>query len=153
MRVKIPAGVDDGMRVRVPGEGEDGDPGAPSGDLYIFLSMEPHPLFRREEDDLICQIPISFPQAALGEEIEVPTIDSTTRVEIPRGTQTGDTVRLRSSGLPHVRGRGSGDQIVQFVVKTPTRLTSRQEELLREFAKDEEGKPSKGKGKKRKKLL
>jgi molecular chaperone DnaJ len=153
VRVKIPAGADDGMRVRIPGEGEDGDPGAHSGDLYIFLHLEPHPLFRREGDDLICQIPISFPQAALGEELEIPTIDSTTRVEIPRGTQTGDMIRIRGGGLPHVRGRGSGDQIVQFLVKTPTKLTKRQEELLREFVREEGGKPPKEKGKKRKKIL
>lgn len=153
VHVKIPAGVDDGMRLRVPGEGEEGDPGAHSGDLYVFLHMEPHPIFRREGDDIICLIPISFPQAALGAEIEVPTLNSSKRIEIPRGTQTGDALKLKGAGIPHLRGSGSGDQLIQVIVKTPTKLTSKQEELLREFAGGEGSEPVKGKSKKRKKKL
>lgn len=150
VKVKIPAGVDEGMRLRVSGEGEEGDRGAPTGDLYVFLHMEQHPFFVREEDDLICQIPISFSQAALGEEIEIPTLDSSRSIKIPGGTQTGGKSRIKGAGIPHLRRNGSGDLFVQFIVKTPTKLTRRQEELLREFAEEEE-KHHKDKAKNRKK--
>jgi len=151
VKVKIPAGVDGDIRLRVPGEGEEGEPGAASGDLYVFLNMERHPLFDRDGDDIICTIPISFPKAALGDEIEIPTLNSKKRIDIPRGTQTGDIVKIKGCGIPHLRGKGAGDQVIKFTVKTPTKLTKKQEELLREFAREENGKPRKEVLKKRKK--
>ena len=132
--VKIPGGIEDGSRLRLRQEGEDGERGGPAGDLYVILHVEPHPFFERQGDDIICQIPISFAQAALGGEIEVPTLENTEKLSIPRGTQSGHIFRLRGEGSYHLRGGGRGDQIVQVIIKTPTKLTKKQEELLREFA-------------------
>ncbi len=134
--IRIPPGVDDGTRVRVPGEGEAGERGAPPGDLYLFISVKKHPFFEREGDDLHCEVPISFVQAALGDELEVPSLDGKRlTLRIPEGTQTGTVFRLRGEGVPRVRGQGRGDLLVRVKVVTPSRLTPRQRELLQEFAR------------------
>lgn len=134
IRVDIPAGVDNDTVVPVPGEGEAGTRGGPPGDLYVFVRVKPHRFFRREGNDVVCEIPISFAQAALGDEIDVPTLDGKAKLKIPEGTQTGTVLRLRGLGIPGIRGHGRGDQRVVVKVVTPTRLTPRQRELLREFA-------------------
>lgn len=134
IHVKIPAGVDTGTRLRVPGEGEAGLRGGPRGDLYVYISVRPHRFFRREGNDVICEVPISFAQAALGDEIEVPTLDGTAKIRVPEGTQHGTEFRLRGKGIPDLNGYGRGDQFVRVKVVTPTRLSERQKQLLREFA-------------------
>jgi molecular chaperone DnaJ len=130
----IPGGVDTGSRLRIQGEGEPGFHGGAPGDLYVVIHMDSHEFFEREGDDIYCQLPISFPQAALGTRIEIPTLESTESLEVPPGTQSGEVFRLRGRGVKRLRGAGRGDQIVQVVVKTPTRLSKRQKELLEEFA-------------------
>ncbi len=133
--VQIPAGVEDGVRLRVAGQGEPGENGAPRGDLYCDIHVRPHPIFQREGSNLICELPISFTQAALGCELDIPTLKGGTgKVRIPRGTQSGDVITLRGEGLPSVQGWGKGDLLVKVMVEVPTRLTARQEELLKEFA-------------------
>ncbi|MCL6447023.1 MAG: molecular chaperone DnaJ [Armatimonadetes bacterium] len=134
IHVKIPPGVDTGTRLRVAGEGEAGLRGGPPGDLYVYLNVRPHRLFKREGNDIICEVPISFAQAALGDELEVPTLEGTAKVRIPEGTQHGTEFRLRGKGIPDLNGYGRGDQYVRVKVVTPTRLTERQKQLLREFA-------------------
>jgi molecular chaperone DnaJ len=136
LSVKIPPGVESGSRLRLRGEGEPGLNGGPAGDLYIYIQVEPHEFFHRQGNDIICQIPISFPQAALGAEIEVPTLNGTKKITIPQGIQSGETLYLKGEGIPYLKGGGRGDQIIQVIVRTPTKLTKRQEELLREFAKE-----------------
>ncbi len=133
VNLKIPAGVETGSRLRLRGEGEKGVHGGPSGDLYIFLHVEPHEFFERSGDDIFCRIPISFVQAALGASIEVPTLEGTEKLKIPRGTQGGKTFRLKGRGVSRLRGHGRGDQIIETVVAIPTSLNRKQEELLREF--------------------
>lgn len=133
--VKIPAGVDNGSRLRLNSEGENGPYGGPPGDLYVFIHVEPHEFFKRQDIHVICQIPISFVQAALGDKITVPTLNGKKPVEIPKGTQPGDVLYLHGEGIPSLRSRKRGDQIIQFDIKTPTNLTKKQEALLREFAK------------------
>ena len=136
LTVKIPAGIEDGMQLVLRGEGEGGEAGAPPGDLYVFVRVEAHPLFERRGDDVVCTIPISFPQAALGAKISVSSLDGEVEVEIPEGTESGDEVRLRGKGLPNVHSRKRhGDQVVRFVVKTPKKLSKKQRQLLEEFAK------------------
>lgn len=130
----MPAGVDTGMRLRVRGQGEDGEPGDPPGDLYVLIQIEADTFFEREERDLHCRVPIGFAQAALGSEIEVPTLEGTQTLEIPRGTQTGTAFRLRGKGMPDPRSRGRGDLHIHVYIETPKKLTKRQEELLRELA-------------------
>lgn len=133
--VEIPPGVDDGIAVRCSGEGEAGDPGAPPGDLYCVIKVNKHPFFEREGVDLHCEIPITFSQAALGGIIEIPTLQGKmVEHKLDRGIQSGDEVRLRGKGVPHLRGGRRGDQVVHLRVVTPTALTKRQEELLREMA-------------------
>jgi molecular chaperone DnaJ len=134
LSVKIPPGVDNGSQLRLVGEGGPGLRGGPAGDLYVVLHVEPHEFFERDGDRLICQIPISFAQAALGAEMEAPTLDGDETLKIPRGTQTGDVLRLRGKGMPNVRTGRKGELVVHVFVKTPTNLTERQEELLTEFA-------------------
>ncbi|MCF6092863.1 molecular chaperone DnaJ [Microaerobacter geothermalis] len=134
IHVKIPAGVDDGARLRVSGEGEPGINGGPPGDLYILIRVKPHEFFERDGDDIYCEVPITFVQAALGDEIEVPTLDGKVKLKVPAGTQTGTYFRLKGKGVPHLRGYGQGDQHVKVVIVTPTKLTEKQKELLREFA-------------------
>ncbi len=133
IQIKIPAGVDTGSKLRIRGEGEPGEHGGPPGDLFVFIYVEPDDFFSREGDDVVCQIPISFPQAALGAEIEVPTLDGKKKITIPRGIDSGEVLRIKGEGFPKSRGSGRGDQIVQVIVKTPKNLTKRQEEILREF--------------------
>jgi molecular chaperone DnaJ len=136
LSVNIPAGVEDGTRIRLAGEGEAGVRGGPSGDLYIFLSLAAHEFFQRDGADLHCRVPIAMVQAALGGEFEVPTIDGgKTRVKVPEGTQSGRRFRLHGKGMPVLRSRQVGDMYVQVVVETPQNLTRKQRELLNEFSK------------------
>jgi len=135
--VKIPAGVESGSRLRLEGRGEPGARGGPPGDLYIVLHVEPHEFFQREGDNIHCVIPISFVQAALGTTIEVPTLEAVAKLHIPKGTQPGDSFKLRGRGVPNLRGFGHGDQIVHMEVKIPKRLTKKQEELLQAYAETE----------------
>jgi molecular chaperone DnaJ len=134
INLTIPGGVDTGSRLRIQGEGEPGLHGGPPGDLYVVIHVEPHEFFEREGDDIYCQIPISFPQAALGTRVEIPTLEGTQPLDVPPGTDSGEVFRIRRGGVKHLRGSGRGDQIIQIVVKTPKRLTKRQKELLEEFA-------------------
>lgn len=138
--VKIPGGVDSGSKLRLTGEGAAGVYGAPPGDLYVFIHVEPHEFFKREDTHVICQIPISFVQAALGDRIAVRTLNGEQTLEIPKGTQPGDIFRFQGEGIPSLRNGRRGDQIMQVIVKTPTNLNKKQESLLREFAKVESGK-------------
>jgi molecular chaperone DnaJ len=138
--VKIPAGVDNGSRLRLSGEGEPGAHGGPPGDLYVFIHVQPHEFFERRDNDVVCQVSISFVQAALGDKIAVPTLDSDKTLEIPKGTQPGDVFSFQGEGIPSLRTRKRGDQIIQVMIKTPTNLSKKQEDLLREFAKLEKGK-------------
>ena len=136
LSVNIPAGVEDGTRIRLSGEGEAGVRGGPAGDLYIFLGLEPHAFFQRDGADLHCRVPISLVTAALGGTFEVPTIDGgKTRVKVPEGTQSGRRFRLTSKGMPVLRSRQTGDMYVQVVVETPQNLNKKQRELLQEFEK------------------
>ncbi|HHT9130969.1 MAG TPA: molecular chaperone DnaJ [Candidatus Tripitaka californicus] len=133
--VQVPPGIEDGVRLRVAGQGEPGENGAPRGDLYCDIHVRPHPLFQREGIHLICELPISLTQAALGYELDMPTLrGATAKLRIPRGTQNGDVITLKGEGLPSMQSWGKGDLLVRIVVEVPTRLTARQEELLREFA-------------------
>ena len=134
LSVKIPPGMDENSRLRLTGEGEEGTNGGPPGDLYVVVHVAPHDIFERDGVNVHCEVTISFSQAALGADVEVPSLFGPKTLTIPRGTQTRDTLSLRGCGVPHVRGGGRGDQIAHVVVRTPTRLTERQEELLREFA-------------------
>jgi molecular chaperone DnaJ len=134
LSVNIPAGVETGTRIRLSGEGEAGIRGGPSGDLYIFIEVSDHKLFERDGLSLFCRVPVSMSTAALGGSIEVPTIDGGRgRVQIPAGSQAGRQMRLRSKGMPALRGGGAGDMFIELAVETPVNLTSRQKEILREF--------------------
>jgi molecular chaperone DnaJ len=137
IEVHVPAGIEDGQRIRIPGQGDAGDPGAPRGDLYVDVGVEAHPFFERHGRDLLCRLPVSFTQAALGADIEVPTLEGKDTVAVAGGTQSGDLFRLRGRGLPALDGRARGDLLVQVIVEIPKKLTRRQEELLREFAATE----------------
>ncbi len=141
--VKIPAGVDTGSRLRLTNEGEAGRQGGPRGDLYVFIHVEPHDFFERDNSDVICRVPISFVQAALGDTISVPTLEDEKKLRIPKGTQYGDVFRFNGEGIPSLRTGRRGDQIIQVIIKTPTGLSKKQESLLKEFAKLESGKISK----------
>ena len=132
--VKVPAGVEDETRIRYQGEGESGKFGGPAGDLYVVLSVKPHKFFEREGDDLHCVMPISFPQASLGTELEIQTLDGSESLKIPEGTQSGRTFRLRGKGVPHLNDRGKGDLVVEIRVETPSKLSKQQKELLRQLA-------------------
>lgn len=134
IHVKVPAGVDDGAQLRVSGEGEAGTRGGPPGDLYIVIRVKPHEFFEREGDDIYCEVPLTFAQAALGDEIEIPTLTEKVKLKIPAGTQTGTYFRLKGKGVPRLRGYGQGDQHVKVVVVTPTNLTEEQKNALRQFA-------------------
>ena len=134
LSVKIPPGVETGTRLKLRGEGESGILGGPAGDLYVVIQVEPHPLFFRDGLDIVCDVPISFVQAALGAEIEVPTLEGKVKMKIPAGTQSGKTFRLKGKGIRDVRGYQQGDQHVRVAVETPTHLTHQQRELLKEFA-------------------
>ncbi len=138
VKVPIPAGIEDGARIRIPDEGEPSDSGGPRGDLYCYIFVAEHDFFTRQGDDVVCQIPITFSQAALGTELEVPTLKNKARVKIPAGTQSGQVFRLRGLGFRRPRDKTEGDQIVQVIVETPKKLNSRQEELFREMAELED---------------
>ncbi|MBI3098313.1 MAG: molecular chaperone DnaJ [Planctomycetes bacterium] len=138
IEIGIPAGIEDMTRLRVSGEGETGENGAPRGDLYCDIRVEPHEYFERHGDDLLCELPITFTQAVLGGEVSVPTLEGETTMKIPKGTQTDQILRLRGQGIPNVHGRGRGDQLVRIVIDVPKSLSKHQEELLREYAKTEE---------------
>lgn len=133
IHVKIPAGVDEGAQLRVSGEGEAGVRGGPAGDLYIVLRVKSHDFFEREGDDIYCEVPLTFVQAALGDELEVPTLTEKVKLKIPAGTQTGTYFRLKGKGVPKLRGYGQGDQHVKVTVVTPTNLSDSQKDLLRDF--------------------
>ncbi len=136
LSVNIPAGVETGTRIRLSGEGEAGLRGGPAGDLYIFINVSEHPIFKREDMTLFCRVPVSVARAALGGEVEVPTLDGgRSRVKIPAGSQSGRQMRLRSKGMPALRGSGHGDMLIELAVETPVNLTQRQKELLEEFEK------------------
>lgn len=134
LSVKIPSGVDNGSRLKLRGEGEAGPTGGAPGDLYVVTQVEPHPIFVRENLDIICDVPISFVQAALGAEIDVPTLEGKVKMKIPAATQSGKVFRLKSKGIRDHQGYHQGDQHVRITVETPTRLTAKQRELLKEFA-------------------
>jgi molecular chaperone DnaJ len=136
--VKIPPGIHDGQAIRLRGEGEPGDAGGMRGDLHCYVRIAPHPFLQRHGNDLVCEVPISFTQAALGAKIEVPTLSGKAEVAIPAGTQHGELLRMPKLGLPDVRSRRPGDQIVRVLVEIPRRLNAQQQELLREFAGTED---------------
>lgn len=133
IEVNIPAGIDDGQTISLRGEGEPGFRGGPTGDLYITVRVRPHSIFTRQGNDVICDMPITFVQAALGSELEVPTLDGKVKYTIPEGTQTGAIFRLRGKGIPYIRGSGRGDQYVKVNVEVPKKLDEKQKALLREF--------------------
>jgi len=139
LSVNIPAGVETGTRIRLAGEGEAGMRGGPAGDLYIFIDVAQHEIFERESENLFCRVPVAMSAAALGGEIEVPTIDGgRARVKIPAGAQSGKQMRLRAKGMPQLRGTGRGDMYIELAVETPVNLTARQKELLKEFERESE---------------
>jgi len=143
LQVSVPAGVEDGTRIRVAGEGEAGGSGAPPGDLYVHVAIKAHPIFQRDGATVYCRVPLRMTQAALGADIDVPTIDgSMTRVKIPAGTQTGDQFRLRAKGFSVLRSAQRGDMLIQVQVETPQSLTRRQRELLEEFEAEANGRGS-----------
>ena len=134
LSVNIPAGVETGTRIRLSGEGEAGMRGGPTGDLYIFIEVKDHAIFQRDATHLFCRVPVSMGTAALGGEIDVPSIDGgRSRVKVPPGSQTGKQMRLRAKGMPALRGGGAGDMVIELAVETPVNLTARQKEILREF--------------------
>jgi molecular chaperone DnaJ len=134
LNVKIPPGVDTGTRVRLTGEGEPGEGNNPAGDLYVVIHVREHSLFVRENDEVLCEVPISFTQAALGAQIDVPTLDGRVKLKIPAGTQTGKVFRIKGKGIPHLHSNGRGDEHVRVVIETPAELTPEQQELLERFA-------------------
>jgi len=135
LSVKIPAGIHEGLRIRLHGKGDDGDPGAPSGNLYVQVAVDEHELFRRDNNDVVATIPVSYSRACLGGTIDVPTVDETTeKIDLPAGTPSGKIFTLRNRGVPRLDGRGRGDMHVQVVVSVPRSLTPREEELIRQLA-------------------
>jgi molecular chaperone DnaJ len=143
LSVNIPAGVEDGTRIRLAGEGEAGMRGGPAGDLYIFLSIKPHEFFQRDGADIFCRVPISMTTAALGGQLDVPTVDGgKTRVKVPEGTETGKQFRLKGKGMPVLRSKVMGDMYIQVEVETPKNLSARQRELLEAFERESHGETS-----------
>ncbi len=141
LTVSVPAGVDNGLQLRLTGKGDEGDPGAPAGDLYVVLHVREHEFFRRDGDDIICTVPMSYPQACLGGEITVPTVDEPESLTVPAGTPSGKVFTLKGKGVSRVGGRrGRGDQHVQVVVSVPKKMTTEEEELVRQLAALQEGK-------------
>lgn len=137
--VKIPAGVHEGQAVRVTGEGEAGEAGAPSGDLHCYIAVKAHTIFSRHNNDLVCQIPVSFTQAALGSKLDVPTLKGTEQMDLPAGTQHGEVFKLKGKGLPDLRSTRNGDELVQILIEVPRKLTEKQKQLLKEFSATEDG--------------
>lgn len=146
INVKIPQGVDTGQHLKLKGQGDAGSPGAPAGDLYIFINVRPHSVFNRVESDLLLEAPVSITQASLGSDILVPTLSGKAKVKVPAGTQSGSVFRLRGKGMPRLHGMGTGDMHVKVTVKTPLSLTSRQKQLLEELAAEFGEKKSSDKG-------
>jgi molecular chaperone DnaJ len=142
LTVKIPAGVETGTRLKLAGEGEAGVRGGMPGDLYVVIVVKEHSLFTRHGDDIYCEVPVSFAQAALGAQIEIPTISGRTTLKIPPGTQTGAEFRIRGKGFPNMRGYGHGDLLARIFVEVPTHLTAKQRDLLEQYAKFENGEGS-----------
>jgi len=136
IRVKIPPGVDTGSRLRLTGEGDAGIRGGPPGDLYVVVYVKHHKVFERSDSDLLVTVPVSFVQATLGDEIDVPTIEGTAKLKIPSGTQTHTVFKLRGKGMPRLNQSGRGDELVRVIVQTPTKLTSNQRKLLEELGKE-----------------
>ena len=134
LKVKIPAGIDNGQSISLRGEGEPGVRSGPSGDLYVSIRVRKHPLFIRDGVDVVCEMPITFVQAALGCDVEVPTLDGKVKYSIPEGTQTGTVFRLKNKGIPYLRGNGRGDQFVKTVIEVPKKLNDRQKKILKDFA-------------------
>ena len=135
IKVSVPAGIEDGTRLRISGQGESGENGAHPGDLYCDIHVRPHPIFKRQDNDIICEFPITFTQAALGCNIDAPTVaGKCMEVKVPAGTQSGDIISVKGEGFPNVRGFGKGNLLIHVIVETPTRLTPQQEQLLREFS-------------------
>jgi len=138
VQVKIPAGAREGQSVVIGGEGEPGAMGGPPGDLHCYIVVKAHELFQRHNNDLVCQIPITFTQAALGSQLEIPTLAGKQEIEIPAGTQHGEVFKLRGKGLPDLRSHRTGDQLVQVLIEIPRKLTEKQKTLLRDFAATED---------------
>lgn len=138
--VKIPEGINDGQAITLRGEGDIGERGGPPGDLYVYISVKPHKLFKREGYDIYCEVPITFTQAALGAEIDIPTLEGTEKFKIPEGTQTGKVFTLRNRGISHLRGSGRGNQYITVKVMVPRRLNDKQKDLLRQFEEEISGK-------------
>lgn len=134
IKLRIPAGVDSGSRLRSAGNGEAGWRGGPSGDLYVMLHVKPHEIFQRDGDDLLCEVPVSFVQAALGTDIDVPTLDGKSSIKVPAGTQPGTMFRLKGKGVKNIQGYGHGDLHVRVTVEVPSQLTGPQRAKLEEFA-------------------
>ena len=132
--MKVPAGVEQDTRIRYQGEGEAGKFAGPAGDLYVVLNVKAHKFFERDGDDLHCMMPISFPQAALGTELEIQTLEGPATIKVPEGTQSGKEFKLRGKGVPHLNSHGKGDLIVEIRVQTPSKLTKPQKELLRQLS-------------------
>jgi len=137
VKVHIPAGVDTGMRLKMSGYGDAGEGGGPPGDLYVFINVDSHPVFGREGDDLLLDLPIGFAEAALGAKKEIPTLEENFKLTLPEGTQSGKIFRVKGKGFPNVHGRGKGDLLVKVLVETPTHLTASQKEMMKEFGKTE----------------
>ncbi len=134
LTLRVPPGLETGSRIRLQGEGEPGERGGPPGDLYVVLHVREHPIFEREDQNILCEVPISFTQAALGAQIEVPTLDGKVKMKIPAATQTGRVFRLREKGIPSPNGHRRGDQLVKVVIETPNQLSKEQRELLERLA-------------------
>ena len=134
--VRIPAGVEDGSRIRLSGEGDAGTRGGSPGNLYLNLSVKRHEFFIREDDDILYELPINFTQAALGAQVEVPTLHGNVSLKIPAGSQTGQVFQLKNNGIPHLHRRGQGNQLVKLMVVTPESLTKRQRQLFEELSKE-----------------
>jgi molecular chaperone DnaJ len=146
LSVKIPPGVDDGMQVRLPGEGEAGTRGGPAGNLYVVVNIKEHSMFRRDGNDILLDLPINIAQAALGDELDVPTLDGDAKLTIPAGTQNGKTFRIKEHGVPHLRRKGRGDLRVTVQIVVPQNLNEKQKALLREFARTLGKEPLEAKG-------
>ena len=139
LKVRIPPGVDEGAQMRITGEGEGGWAAARPGDLYVVLHVRPHAFFTRQGNELYCALPLTFPQAALGAEVDVPVLSGVAQLKVPAGTQNGDVLRLRGKGMPGLHGRGRGDACYTVVVEVPRKLTGKQRELLEEYQRVSSG--------------
>ncbi len=134
IKLNVPAGIDDGQTISLRGEGDPGSKGGPAGDLFVTINVKPHVLFKRQANDIICEMPITFVQAVLGAELEVPTLDGKVKYSMPEGTQTGSIFRLKGKGIPYLRGNGRGDQYIKVEIEVPKKLNEKQKAILKEFA-------------------